>query len=150
VIVNIVRGCRSLLSFEEIASRYEVEVRSNYLILRMPGTTVIVYRSGTAIVVKTGEPPEWITDCTVQNVVGVIRLPPMTEEQLLEIAERFGIRVDRTERSPGYTIITPQKKIMRVVLGHSTSIIYFAKSIEEAGKLEEWIKSVFTPHLHSS
>ncbi len=150
MIVNIVRKCRSLLPYDDVASRNDVEIRGNYLILRLGGATIILYKSGVAIVVKTGEPPEWLRDCIIQNVVGVVHVPRMTEEQLLEIAERAGMRIDRTERSPGYTVYSG-RKTLRVVLGYtSTSVIYFAKSVDEAYQMEEWIKSVFTPHLHSS
>jgi TATA-box binding protein (TBP) (component of TFIID and TFIIIB) len=138
MIVNVVRICRSTLSFEEVAKRFEAEVHDSYLVVRLGGASVTLFRSGKAIVTKTGDPPEWLTECRIVNIVGVRQLPPLTEEELLEIAERYGIKVDRTERSPGYTAIMPEKKTVRIVLGSThTIVIYFAKSFEEAERLEE-------------
>jgi hypothetical protein len=144
VIINVVRVCRSTLSFEEVAKRFEAEVHDSYLVVRLGGVSVTLFRSGKAVVTKTGDPPEWLTECQVVNVVGALSLPPLTEEELLQAAERGGAIVDRTEGSPGYTLYI-RKKAVRVVLGSTrTTVVYFAESFKEAEELERLLADIFT------
>ncbi|MGC9119566.1 MAG: hypothetical protein ACP5I3_11365 [Thermoproteus sp.] len=91
--MNIVRRCRSLLSYDELLRRFEVEADDRRVIYR-GGVAVVVYRTGAAIAAGLGSPPEWLEGCTVVNVVGMVELPPMSEARLIEIAERSGLTID--------------------------------------------------------